>query len=453
MIPGNETRMKLGKMLTSEQVSALTMLRGMTGASRACLIGAAGTGKTHTLRAWYAAMTPEERRATCFLAPTHKALGVLRDAVGGEGSFKTVDSFLGYALVTHPQTLKEQFLPRGEWVVVNAFGKRMPRDVPVTSSTRWAYNRKPRPSSETFAVLVVDEASMLSWDKGEEILREAEGANVVFAGDRYQLPPVNARPFLPRDYPTVELTTQMRTGRDDLANLFRVLRETVDTGVLPKIESSENVAVGPIEISADTACPVLTWTNVKVDRYNRSLRLAKLGEDRVGMRYAAGDRLMAVRPCYATDDASLVLKKVYDTGSVLEVESAYTSTYTLRTPNGPIGPFVVWYIRSTDGVTSMVADPECAEYRDVMRGLYGRAKRSRDQTTRKTICSSLQELRKLDSSLVYAYSTTIHKAQGLGFPSATVDAADILRSSFPDRFKLLYVACTRAEETLHICLE
>lgn len=162
-----------GPRLNDDQQAAVnTALRVAKNAGHMALIGPAGTGKTTTIRAIAHALQKRERKGVLLLAPTHKARRQLQAAELPEGADSwTVQKFCQ----VKPQQWRDedQFQMTGDML-------RMVRHI-----------------QGRFNFIIVDESSMVVSEYASTIVQIAKeaGIGVMFAGDPYQLPPVQEKPL------------------------------------------------------------------------------------------------------------------------------------------------------------------------------------------------------------------------------------------------------------------
>ena len=151
----------MGKItLTAEQQIAFDALRdfaeGRTGAALAVLEGFAGTGKTTVVAELLNALCG--LRVAC-MAPTNKAVAVLKAKTDSGAEFGSVHSFLGLRL-TEMEDGTQKCAPEG------------------------------RCTLHDYDFAVVDECSMVSESLFREIVQSKRSCRVLFVGDPAQLPPV-----------------------------------------------------------------------------------------------------------------------------------------------------------------------------------------------------------------------------------------------------------------------
>jgi ATP-dependent exoDNAse (exonuclease V) alpha subunit len=158
--------------LKAEQAIAFEQIKTFieSTSSMHLLTGAAGTGKTYTLREIVEYVLMKKIRPVV-TAPTNKAVKVLKKMVDLPVTFITIHSALG---------MKE---------VINNDGS-----LSFKSDPKAGY------PAEDFGLIIIDEASMLDDTIFDELVQlSLRGKKILFVGDPYQVPPINhihAKPFL-----------------------------------------------------------------------------------------------------------------------------------------------------------------------------------------------------------------------------------------------------------------
>jgi thymidine kinase len=124
------------------------------------ILGAGGTGKTFTI---CNVLSEIEDTKVIFLGATNKVVTVLKDSLISNGmtnpTCKTIDSFLGFRIVKDHENKSN-------------ITYRLPskKDIPD--------------------ILVIDECSMITFQKIEQIEKLSEKCKIILLGDHLQLPPI-----------------------------------------------------------------------------------------------------------------------------------------------------------------------------------------------------------------------------------------------------------------------
>ena len=436
--------------LTDDQRNALELIDAAFRACEpvVCLQGFAGTGKTHTVSRYLIG----QNRPIILTAPTNKACHVLRSMaaqIGSQADCRTIHSVLGL----------------------------QPQPDLKTGQTRLI--RKRKPDIPNGALLVVDEASMISAELLEHIHEAAEnayGVQVLFVGDPAQLPPVGEvhSPAFTQDIPTATLTKVIRqdAGHPVLSLATRI-REAIDGGKLPLIKPATS-ANGSIRVLSEMQferellkhfksdeyendpdhCRVLCWTNMKSIGYNSLIRLELLGEYASEMQIMPDESLVTCSPIMIDGE---VVVSIGESVKVLDVDDCNHPDYRIpsikvliKTPES--GEMSVYVVQKEAGKSA---------YRSVFNRLSKAARQLQDECNRlkdsdKDVPSELNRRRKdawraffkfreeAFADLRPAHSSTIHRSQGSTYGHVFIDLGDVGRNRDRNEvLRLLYVALTR----------
>ena len=206
-----------------------------------CVIGRAGTGKSY-VTAEIVNQLRENGKTVAILAPTHKAKEALQEKLTG-GQVKTIHSF-----VHHPFACD---------------------------------------------VIVIDESGMLSTPLFNQLTRVYTGQQLIFIGDKNQLPPVEyGRPFehIQERVAVSELKQNKRSeARDIIALGNQILGVPQNANLVP-----ENIEVvsDPIEAYDKGASVILTFTNKQVAAINEYKRI-KTGKESLYEGFRIGEKIIA----------------------------------------------------------------------------------------------------------------------------------------------------------------
>ena len=374
------------------------------------LSGQAGTGKTalaYLIKRW-----AEEKLGMWVhvTATTNKAAAVLTDTLPMGEEAGTIYSLLGLKVMNNFTTGK-QYLQR----------TKGPIEV------------------EDGSLVLVDEASMVDPELMDHINRAVEdhGLRVLFIGDAYQLPPVNAgtMPVTSEHIPVSYLTEIMRAEkRLDLEDVYVKGRQMVidDEGIfLPT--GSQNITVVPHEgskdylarlLEHDSHTKVLAFTNRAVEGANAICReLLGLPQDP-----QPGDTLVA------EDVVIINTNRLAYIGEEIQVAEVEDTTFTF---SGHIVP--AQNIISTDG-------------RKFLRAKNAEARQAclKELANRKD-WRGYYQMKETVADLRFTHASTVHKSQGSTYANVLVMVPNIMTCpGLSTRRRLLYVAYTRASQHLHV---
>lgn len=206
------------------------------------LIGGAGTGKSFVTASIISQLQANGKEVVV-LAPTHKAKEALQDKIGTSSTVRTIHSFV----------------------------------------------HKPRPCD----AIVIDESGMLSTPLLLKLLRNHTNEQLVFVGDKNQLPPIDyGRPFerLQKLFPTSELKKNKRSESSDIIALGREILGIPQNANMrmPNITLVNSAA----EAHEKGAEVVLSYLKSTVDEINEQ-RKVKNGLPTLSKNYSIGDKIIA----------------------------------------------------------------------------------------------------------------------------------------------------------------
>ena len=206
-----------------------------------CVIGRAGTGKSYVTAEIVNQLRLNDK-TVAILAPTHKAKEALQEKLTA-GEVKTIHSFVH------------------------------------------------RPFE--CDVIVIDESGMLSTPLFDKLARAYSGQQLIFIGDKNQLPPVEyGRPFerIQEEFAVSELKQNRRSeSRDIIALGNQILGIPQNANMKP-----ENIEIvsNPIEAYKKGVSVILTFTNREVKEINEYQRL-KQGTDSLYPGFKIGEKIIA----------------------------------------------------------------------------------------------------------------------------------------------------------------
>ena len=482
-------------VLNESQTEASSLISnwGATGDKTFFLNGRAGTGKTF--------LVSEIARGlitggyVVVLAPTHKALGVLRQKLSDAGvpTLEIKDAKTGprknvVYLATHSSFLGISPMITEEQDIELKFGKN--RD---GTSSRF---KDLRP-----VTVIMDESSMLSRG-GHRLLNEwADSANgkVLFVGDTGQLPPVKAKPApLEKITSRFELTQivrqaegssivtlagDIRSGKS-LENMHEAgadVKVWNDAERKPFVDAFLETLVLPTSDVGDTAMSVyVAYRNVVVNRVNKLAcqRAYGHGSD----VFKVGERVISQEGISLWDSHLRREVSFAHTSEPLEVvnwgeekvqifceeigEDIYANPITLKSiAPGVSGElkFTAYYLSPTErndpnGLYTRELNARSKKAMEIQKK-YGALKKIGDKreysvnTERKSAWVRFFVWKdRTMAKITHPFAITSHKSQGSTYKRAWVDARDILSAPGGEvqSRKSLYVAVTRASEQVDI---
>ena len=396
------------------------------GQPEAVLSGPAGSGKTTLMRALIQDLR-DAGRLVKLLAPTGKAARRLHEVTGEATS--TIHRPLYESVSSKLKATKKE---RGAYKLL---AESKPDTLPsfedwlraLRAETNKAVEEDllfsdPRQVGDAGTVLVVDESSMVGLRLASDLRSQLSGAQVLWVGDREQLPPVNDRWGCEWGNPTALLTQIHRQAADSpIIGLATAIRSGQDWHRINPEPPVYRDACSPQRVAewlaqqhsknADAVC--LTFTNAKRHKIN-ALTRAVLGVS--GEVLTVGERVLVTTNNY---HVGLFNGEVVRVAGIRERESVYGhAVHELQVEGvNTLGGQPLW----------IGYDPEAlaAGQRPKGRGLL---------------------------SIDYGYCLSIHKSQGSQWHTVGLihDGAcwGLANRNADDYRRLIYTAVTRAAERL-----
>lgn len=471
--------------LTPQQQAGLdTLVRfanGQTDSAVAVLEGYAGTGKT-TLIGHLLAVLMEDGRfgPIAVAAPTNKAVRVLREKILSAGVS------MPHAPVDPDQ--RNRSVGALDFASIHSFlGLKMTEREDGTQECKAARD----PSLHEYALVIVDECSMIGSELFQRILIAKRDALVLFVGDPAQLPPIepgeNLSPTFAKVQLKVHLSEVVRQAADNpIIALSVVLRKAIEreqrvdamaiAETMPPLPAKAGLVTGDhrtiiefalYEIREGRDARVVAFTNNTVLAYNAAIHQALHGVTEY--LFVPGERVIVHSQCDAieTDKAGMPsgVKVQLITSEELFVVSVERKHHPLWPQVSALkivleqdaGDTVAVYYPEDQGAIEREISARFAEWRqlkmlaerDANAGNYRAAQDLKEQA--KHASQSAWALKRAFAPLRHAYALTAHKSQGSTFDSAIVDLSDLAKMKSAFQFnRALYVAATRASEHLAI---
>ncbi|MDQ1341003.1 MAG: hypothetical protein QG567_2161, partial [Campylobacterota bacterium] len=405
------------------------------------LSGAAGTGKTYLTTKLVKKL--KEKYHVTITAPTHKALQVLRQNLINDEienvDTKTLQSFLNLRLTTD-------------------FDKGIQKFEPIKKS-------KDNDESRT-DILIVDESSMIGQDLYDFIIKAIEKGRikaVLFVGDEHQLLPIDSL-----DNKIFEVRNKYK--------LEKIVRQAQGSYIITMATKARNIIQSKNYISIkeffddaafkdkvqffsttqsfyDDFCTPQTWakqdkviasfTNNDVDAHNRVIR----------QRYWEAQNIREIPTLLKGDkvifqQANIINEKVvHQNSDIVELSSA-TKIFEENMQ------IYFWDCRDLNNKPFKVIDPSSNErFKNILNKLAQDAKSENYHEVRTQKWKFFFTLKEFFIDVKYIYASTIHKLQGSTYETVYIDLSSIENMNDKDlMFRLLYVALTRASQTIKVLL-
>ena len=384
-----------------------------------CLSGMPGTGKTYLLNKLasqldtintvlkIAGRTPfiDIR----FTATTNKAAAVLKESLDSEYA-TTVYKLFGIKVTNDYRTGEEKL--------------DFTRAITVPDS-----------------IIIIDEASMLSYEVLEYINKYAIRSKVIFVGDKNQLPTVSGTSAdVFNRFKVIELTKIMRQ-KPSLAKAIKNAKNTLEAGEmidLPSMESESIIRLNKSEfldsiVNMGLNDKILCYTNNKCIAYNSHIR-QELGLPTTPIK---GDLCISKgRVVSQYGDRQIVLN-AEESFPIIDVKPIEKYIYIGDCKYG-----VKEYL-THKGTFFGLEKPEL--YPLLLKSAYAKCKEIKNYTGYIYIKENILDPR-------FYYSSTIHSAQGSTYDNVYIDLNDIVKgrgATKETKNKLLYVAISRAKNKIY----
>ena len=351
-------------------------------------MGPAGSGKTYKL-----INEIKKYHKPLVLAPTHKALSVIKSRIGNVGSniqYQTLHSALNYK----PKLVNKKltFTPTGGYL------KKFKR----------------------YDMIFIDEASMVSEEMFQSLMAVK---NIHYFGDPYQLPAVGDKsPAIityQNTFDYVEILKDIHRVKDPFLQQI-ALHPTKTFNVLKKGLDNGSVKIANMSEYTHEDSVILAYRNNTVDSYNEKVR-KYLGYK---SEYEIGEKLIAVN------------KNIYmPINEMIEIKSIELKTIKDFKENSKPVELKYYLINKTIKVLAKESQQDFLSVLNFWRRL------------------SEKEYLRLSSHYVKfkpAYALTVHRSQGSQWKNVYVDIKDIITADKNIRNNLIYVAVTRMEKKLYL---
>lgn len=421
------------------------------------ILGAGGTGKTTVI----CDILSNYREKVIFLGATNKVITVLKEGLKNNNFrkplIKTIDSFLGFRIVKDHEN-------------VSTITYRLP-----------AIKSLPD-------LLVIDEISMITYQKFEQILKLSNNCKIILLGDHLQLPPIEesnenvirnnegfkvSRIFtVLNDANSFTLTIQNRQKTDsEMGVLIANFRKFMHLKISPKnlaLKKSNGIDILNFrtndkslkEFIKENDATAVCYKNLTVLSLNWLIGSTKsMRKDYRLNEINVGDELM-FDAFYKSKEDSFYTSNLVE---VIAIKKNVTEEFIIKST-------IIKKIIFNE-ITIATDNNEIKTIRYIHGGLYGEngggvsgsvygqrktylehIKKSKNVKENKEYLSDLNtrfsDYQNSFAKLKRPYAITCHKAQGSTYKNVIVPVYDFYALDFKDANQLLYVAMSRAKEKL-----
>lgn len=312
-------------------------------------------------------------------------------------------------------------------------------------------------------VFVIDEASTLSKEDRDTLLKLYPNSKFIYIGDPYQLPPIEDSESIVFKLDNVcYLKKNMRTGGPILDYLNKLIEIIDNNGkqsdVYNLLKSTENQTLDNRSINIGMTISkfyntygefiFLSYRDAQKNGFcNKFRRDILLYTD----DYVEGEKLIA-------NDAIFTDSHKVNNNEILIVKHFTTSKFTIQYPilyEGKLSfdnaTILIYEILTDKGlITIPVNKTFLKEFQETCDAL----SRKLNPDDKKTLWKNWFKIKNKFSNVSYYYGITTHKAIGSTFANVIVDYNDIFNNgmSTKDKLTCFYTACSRASTNLNIII-
>lgn len=401
------------------------------------LHGPGGSGKTFLTKSIVHTLELSKLK-TIVLAPTHKALTVLKQHITADVDFKTIHSYLGLKLYTDFNTGLQTFKP-----VKNQDDKK------------------------EYDVIIIDESSLLQDELigylDREIIEKGLTKCVLFTGDKLQLLPVGSntisKVFLNPVINQYELTEVIRNGNTEVLDFFTEIRKLIQDNkskndLFNLIKEYSNRNLEKIFFFKDSKEfltkylekekrntddeVIITYTNESVNIYNNFCR----------MRYVNSKEKITKNEIIICNDNVYEIK-LTKKGTRIQGKILYNNSEQIKikvindSSMNILGSIINFYdVTCYKGNNfKILKDESIKEYNKVLEEY----KQSNKWEKYYNFKEEFLDYR-------YMYSLTCHKSQGSTYDNVWIDFRGLNYLSDSDYLRLFYVGCSRSKNEVNILI-
>lgn len=470
------------------------------------LTGNAGTGKTFLVCQILLPLFLQEYKKIFLLAPTNKAVDVLRKKIDWNISkdnieFKTLAQFYNSKERFDTLTSKSLgFAPAGLYLFkcdgkeyyINENIDKKDINIEKLKISPWMYCNFTNETSDD--LIIIDEASMVTELDFNLLMHRYKNYKILFLGDLLQLPPINTDRkdktdrvslIFDQNYNTVNMTTILRTKEKDISEIYELTRNFVSSTnpnhrkqdyILKNLQATNKIikkiqlkdSIKDDLMNGRLFC-ILSHTNAAVTE-NQNLVISCLNSTKI-CKYGYYEDVIYVMTSYY--DRTLKNNKYFKLTNI--INSDFVIDDSVKVPGIEL--------ETDDKVSIRILDMEhykiVKDYIDEkIKIITNKKKMTQEQILEQKILikyyynldeyikniyhndieGAIASLKKIlrtymcrgQETFQLSFATTVHKAQGSGFEKIYLDISNIYSQyTTPiSKSKLLYVGTTRAEKDI-----
>jgi hypothetical protein len=416
------------------------------------LRGSAGTGKTYITEELVAFL--KKKHKVGILAPTHKALKVIRERIGEDQNeknviFQTVHSFLG---------LKPKIdIKTGEQIFV------------VDKSQDAKKNKQ-----QKVDILIIDEASFIGnalfYEIDKAVFESGRAKKILFIGDALQLLPINSERedeipdefkrfdspvFHNSSYKNFTLRKVVRNDSFEIVDLFLQIRNLIEE------KKGRRELFEILKIAKEKSIPRVSFFDTQNQFLSKYFELNNFkNEDNIIVAFT-NDKVNfyneRARDFYYGGNAPDISEKDLFVVQTTTEKSNFYNSQVLGVDSFESAVEVIdadeveyWHCKFEGESFKILKKREREKFRKILESLKDYAIKHKNPKTKGVLWANYYETLETFLEYKYHYSCTVHKSQGSTYENVFIDMQGINYLSDEQFLRLFYVAITRASNSINI---
>ncbi|EJF06927.1 putative P-loop ATPase fused to an acetyltransferase [Thiovulum sp. ES] len=417
------------------------------------LRGSAGTGKTYITEELVSSLKKKFKIGV--LAPTHKALKVIRERVGETENkkviFKTVHSFLGLKPKIDHKTGEQIFA--------------------IDNSADAKKNKQ-----EKVDILIIDEASFIGnalfYEIYQAVFKKGRAKKILFIGDSLQLLPINSenentlpKEFKKYDSPVFEnvdyknfiLRKVVRNDDFGVLDLFLKVRTLLENS------GTKKELFDILKIQAEKRHKKISFFNNQQDFLEKYLSFNNFkNEDNIIVSFT-NNRVNfyneEARNFYFDGEAPDISKDDLFVVQTTTEKSTFYNSQVIGVNSFKSGVEIIdadevefWDCEFHGEKYKILKKTEKQKFKNILEALKTRAIKEKNPKLKGVRWGEYYQTLETFLDYKYHYSCTVHKAQGSTYKNVFIDMQGINYLSDEEFLRLFYVAITRTSNSINILI-